>query len=29
MIKAQDAINAQYVDEEPETVDEIDEPVVN
>ena len=28
MIKAQDAINAQYVVEEPETVDEIDEPVV-
>ena len=28
MIKTQDAINAQYVVKEPETVDEIDEPVV-
>ena len=28
MVKAQDAIDAQYVVEEPETVDEIDEPVV-
>ena len=28
MIKIQDAIDAQYVVEEPETVDEIDEPVV-
>ena len=29
MIKAQDAIVEQYVVEEPETVDEIDEPVVS
>lgn len=29
MIKIQDAIDAQYVVEEPETVDEIDEPVVS
>ena len=29
MVKIQDAIDAQYVVEEPETVDEIDEPVVN
>ena len=29
MIKAQDAIDAQYVVEETETVDEIDEPVVS
>lgn len=28
MVKTQDAIDAQYVVEEPETVDEIDEPVV-
>ena len=29
MIKTQDAIDAQYVDEEPETVEETDEPVVS
>ena len=28
MVKAQDAIDAQYVVDEPETVDEIDDPVV-
>ena len=29
MIKTQDAIDAQYVVEEPETVEETDEPVVS
>lgn len=29
MVKTQDAIDAQYVVEEPETVDEIDEQVIS
>lgn len=29
MIKAQDAIDAQYVVEKPETVEETDEPVIS